>query len=260
MDALLYARMSALSDAEQFNPVAELSRRFEIGGRNRFDPFDGDRGWIDDCAKGERGENGKLMRGIVAADVKGRIGFRISQPLGLLQAFAEGELFRFHPRQDVIAGAIQYAVDALNRIAGKPLPQRLDNRNAARHRRFERKRDAFLPGEEASATQSSNQANCARSTPRSFSFREAETPVITIWRPVRPCRASACLPRSLITAAPTVPRPAMPMRRGEGMEGKPAELAGSRNIRERQGACARFSRLDQGRGKEPGTAGQRALR
>src|SRR5262249_18760860 len=79
-------------------------------------------------------------------------------------------------------------------------------------------------GELANATQSSNHWNCARLIPRSFSLWLAETPAIVMGRPVRPCSAAAWRSKSLITAAPTVPRPAMPMRKGDGMNRAPAAL------------------------------------
>ncbi len=83
-------------------------------------------------------------------------------------------------------------------------------------------------GERARATQSSNQAKLARSIPRCFSLWQAETPAIAIFRPVRRRSASAWRLRSVITAAPTVPRPAMPMRKGGNMDLKPAKPEGGR--------------------------------
>ena len=105
-----------------------------------------------------------------------------------------------------------------------------------------------MPGDRAKATQSSNQAKLARLIPRCFSLRQAEIPAIAICRPVRRRSASACRSSSVITAAPTVPRPAMPMRRGGGMDATPAKPEGGRRQRAAaEGLFARFSRGDQGR-------------
>ena len=87
------------------------------------------------------------MRGVETADVEGRIGLGIAEALRLLQTFLEGELLLLHARQDVIAGAVENAIDALDRIAGEPLAQRLDDRNAAGDRRLEGERDMVLLGE-----------------------------------------------------------------------------------------------------------------
>ena len=54
----------------------------------------------------------KLLRGVVALDVEGRIGLGIAEPLRLAQAIVEGDALLLHAREDVIAGAVEDAVDA----------------------------------------------------------------------------------------------------------------------------------------------------
>ena len=87
------------------------------------------------------------MRRVMALDVEGRVGFGIAQPLRVLQARIEGEAFRLHPGQDVVAGAVEDAEDARDRIAGHRLAHRLDDRNAARNRCFVVEQDALLLGD-----------------------------------------------------------------------------------------------------------------
>ena len=87
------------------------------------------------------------MRGVVALDVEGRIGLGIAQPLRVLQAGVEGQALRFHPGQDVVAGAVEDAEDARNRIAGHRLAHRLDDGNAARDRRLVVEQHALLLGD-----------------------------------------------------------------------------------------------------------------
>ena len=87
------------------------------------------------------------MRRVETADVEGRIGFRVAEPLRLAQAVREGQRFLFHPCQDVIAGAIEDAIDALDGITGQSLAQGLDDRYSARDRSLEGQRDALLLGE-----------------------------------------------------------------------------------------------------------------
>ena len=56
----------------------------------------------------------------------------------------ERKLLPLHPRQNVIAGAVQDAIDALDRIAGETLAQRLDDRDAAGDRGLEGERDVLV--------------------------------------------------------------------------------------------------------------------
>ena len=140
MHALLDAGFGALRDAEQLHPVAEFIGGFEIGERDLFDPLDMHRLGIDLGAEGEAGQDRDLVRGIEAADVEGRIGLRIAEPLRLLQAGGERQALVEHAGEDVVAGAVEDAVDARDAAAAQPLAQRLDDRNAAGDRRLERER------------------------------------------------------------------------------------------------------------------------
>ncbi len=71
------------------------------------------------------------MRGVEAADVEGRVGLGVAQRLRVLQAFGKGDPLRFHAREDVVAGAVEDAVDAIDAVADEALAQGLDDRNAA---------------------------------------------------------------------------------------------------------------------------------
>src|SRR5262249_13848018 len=82
--------------------------------------------------------------------------------------------------------------------------------------------------------------------PRSFSLWLAETPAIVMGRPVRPCSAAAWRSKSLITAAPTGPRPAIPMRKGGGMNRAAAGEGVGKGSKNSNGASCRVSRDNQG--------------
>ena len=71
------------------------------------------------------------------------IGLGITKPLGVAQTFVEGEPLLLHPREDVIAGTVEDAVDAGERITAQPFAQSLDDRNAGTDRRFEIERDVM---------------------------------------------------------------------------------------------------------------------
>ena len=87
------------------------------------------------------------MRRVEAADIEGGVGFRITELLRLGETFAKGNLLRLHAGEDVIAGAVEDAVDARDLIAGEAVAQGLDDRNAAGNRRLEAERHALGLGE-----------------------------------------------------------------------------------------------------------------
>src|SRR5947209_9168187 len=79
-------------------------------------------------------------------DVEGRNGFSIAGPLRVLQAFGKRQALLLHPGQDVIAGAVEDAVDAVDAGAAKPLAKRLDDGNGGADRRLEVQGAAMLLG------------------------------------------------------------------------------------------------------------------
>ena len=107
---------------------------------------------VDAGAERERGENGELVGGVEAADVEGRVGLGVAEFLRLGEADAERQPLLLHARENVIAGAVEDAGDAPDRVAGEPLAQGLDDRHAAADRRLEGERDAVILGERASST------------------------------------------------------------------------------------------------------------
>ena len=76
------------------------------------------------------------MRRVDAFDIEARIGFRVPQHLGLGQNLVEFPARLLHGRQDIIAGAIQDAVDTVDPIPGKSFTQRLHDGNPARDARL----------------------------------------------------------------------------------------------------------------------------
>ena len=86
------------------------------------------------------------MRGVDAFDVEGRVGFGVAQLLRVLQRGVEVQPLVAHFRQDEVGGAVDDAGDPVDAVGGQALAQRLDDRNAARHRRFERDHHALGAG------------------------------------------------------------------------------------------------------------------
>ena len=137
MHPLLDARIGATCDAQQLDAEAQLVGIVEIDRRDLPDAFDVDGGEIDRRAEGDGGQDRQLVRGIDAVDVEAGIGLGIAQSLGIGQHVGEVAAGGPHLRQDVVAGAVENAVDLRHGIAGQTFAQPLDDRDAAGHRRLE---------------------------------------------------------------------------------------------------------------------------
>src|SRR6516165_5106899 len=146
MHTLLDAAVGARGDAEQLDAVAEIVGGFDVGRGNVLDPLDIDGVERRAHSEGERGQQRKFVRSVEAADVKGWIGLGIAAGLRLFQDLGEAAPFGHHQREDVIAGAIEDAVDAADGIALQALADGLDDRNAARNSALKIQRDTLLLG------------------------------------------------------------------------------------------------------------------
>ena len=71
-----------------------------------------------------------------------------------------------------------------------------------------------MPLAQASATGSENHSIFFRLMPRALALERAETATISMRRPQRTASASRCCITWATSAAPTVPKPATPTRRG----------------------------------------------
>ena len=134
-------------DAEQLDAVAELVGGLDVGRRDAGDALDVDLVERHLRAEGEAGQQRELVGGVEAADVEGRIGLRVALGLRLLQHVGERAALLLHLGQDVVAGAVEDAVDAAHLVAGERLAQGLDDGDAAGDRGLEVERDAVLLGQ-----------------------------------------------------------------------------------------------------------------
>ena len=66
-------------------------------------------------------------------DIKRRIGFSISKPLGIGESFIKSLPLLFHRREDVVTGAVDNAYDLLKLICNQRFLNCLDNRNGTRN-------------------------------------------------------------------------------------------------------------------------------
>ena len=104
-------------------------------------------GEIDLGAERGSGQHGELVRGIDAVDVEAGVGLGIARRLRLGQHGLEVAAGLAHRGQDVVAGAVEDAVEAPHAIADQAFAQCLDDRDAARDRRLERQDAALLLGQ-----------------------------------------------------------------------------------------------------------------
>ena len=79
----------------------------------------------------QRRENGHLVRRVAAVHVERRIGFGVTEFLRFGENFVEIPAFGGHARQDVIAGAVDDAVDEREPVGDETFADRLDDRDAA---------------------------------------------------------------------------------------------------------------------------------
>ncbi len=146
MHALFDALRGPHGDPEQFDAIAELFRGAQVFRRDGGNTFDIHRALRDAGAECKAGKNGKLLGGIVAVDVERRIGLGIAKTLRVLQALGERQSFLFHTGQDVIAGAVEDAIDAIDVGTGETFAQRFDHGDRSANGRLEIQCAAMLLG------------------------------------------------------------------------------------------------------------------
>ena len=103
-----------------------------------LDALDRDRRGVDLGAEGERRENGELVGRVEAADVESGIRLGVAEPLRLGETDVERQVVGLHPGKDVVAGTVEDAGNAPDRVADQALAQRLDDRDAAADSRLEK--------------------------------------------------------------------------------------------------------------------------
>ena len=99
-----------------------------------------------DVQPGQR-EDRKLGAGIAAVEIFAGVGFGIAACLRLFESFAEGNASGLNAAENVVAGAVQNAGDAVQAISAEPGAQRGKNGNAAGDGRSKLKLAAVRAGE-----------------------------------------------------------------------------------------------------------------
>src|SRR4029077_11465715 len=99
----------------------------DVGGGDVADALDVDAGEIDLAAKGDAGQDGELVGGVDAVDVEGGVSLGIAQALRIGEHVGELAATLAHRGQDVVAGAVEDAVDPLDAVGGQAFAQQLDD-------------------------------------------------------------------------------------------------------------------------------------
>src|SRR5439155_22724101 len=107
--------------------------------RNVADALDMDAVEIDSAAESDAAQNSQLVRGVDAVDVEPGIGLGIAELLCLGEDVGEVATAIAHRREDIVAGAVEDAVNAPEAVGRQTLAQCLDDRDAARDRGLEGK-------------------------------------------------------------------------------------------------------------------------
>ena len=147
MHPLLDAVSRLARQAQELYAIAELLGELDVHRGDVADALDMDAGEIDPDPERRTGQHGELVGGVDAVDVEAGIGLGVARRLRLGQHDVEVAAGLAHGRQDVVAGAVEDAVEPAHPVADQALAQRLDDRDAARHRRLEGEDAAPLLGQ-----------------------------------------------------------------------------------------------------------------
>ena len=146
-------RTNRISPSGRLAPAADqpdgVLQRFgvlEIERRDAADAFHVNVRRRDLLAEGQCGQQHQLAARVVAIHVGARVGFGVSQALRLGDHGLHRGAGLFDLGQDVVAGAVENAVQRLHAVARDALAQHGVDRNAAAHRRLHGEIDARLNG------------------------------------------------------------------------------------------------------------------
>ncbi len=143
MHALKQLPLAGFGQADKLDAKAQSRRLVDIGEFHGADALGGDGRKIDAGAKGQGGQDRQFMGGIDAIDIKTGVGLGIAGGLGFGEDMAEIQPFIFHPRQDIIAGAVEQAINPGDAVGGHALRQALDDGDATGDRGFIFEREAL---------------------------------------------------------------------------------------------------------------------
>src|SRR5690606_38894526 len=115
-----------LDGGQQLDRIPELTGERDVFARERVDAGYVNLARANPESIREGGEDDRLVRGVPSVDVERGIRFRVAQRLCLGKCVGKLEAGLGHPGENVIAGAVEDAVNAFKAIADEGFPDRLD--------------------------------------------------------------------------------------------------------------------------------------
>ena len=128
--------------ANQSDGVPQLVRVLKIERQNAADAFGVNIGRRDLLAESQRRQDRQLRARVVAIHVGARIGLGVAQPLRLFQNVIERGPMLLDFSEDVVAGAVEDAIERSDAVARNAFAQHRVNRDSTGHARFHRQIDA----------------------------------------------------------------------------------------------------------------------
>ena len=143
MDALIQRAAGVFGKAHQLDAEAQSRRLIEVGKFDGANAMGGDSTEIDARAERQRRQQAELVGRVDAIDVKAGVSLGIAGGLGLGEDGGEGQTLRLHSCQDIVAGAVEQAINAGDAVCRHAFAERLDDRDATRDRCFIAQRQPF---------------------------------------------------------------------------------------------------------------------
>ena len=136
LNALHQSAVDRLSPANQPHTKAKRLGLSDITGKDITNSDRFDRVKIEARAERQRSQNRQLVRGIDPVDIKRRVSFGIAKRLRIGEHRAKIARFGFHRGQDVIAGAVENAVDLYDLVGRCTFAKPFDHGNSTCNRSF----------------------------------------------------------------------------------------------------------------------------
>ncbi len=146
LDAHVHAPAGTLGNRQQLDLVAGLTCIGDVAGSDRLDAFGRHIGERHAGVERDRGQDRDLGRGVETVHIGGGIRFGESALLRFRQRARVVETVLGHPREHVVGGSVDDAVDRLDLVAHEAVLERVDDRYAAAHARLEQDVDTLLGG------------------------------------------------------------------------------------------------------------------
>ena len=143
MHAQLDAVWHALGDPQQLDAVTQLLGILDVCGTELGDALDISLVKLHRNTKGDGRHESGLVGCVHAFDVKGGVGFGITQRLSFLEHHTKIQALVAHFAQNEIGGAVDDAGNPLDAVGCEAFTQRFDDRNATGHCGFKRHHHTF---------------------------------------------------------------------------------------------------------------------